>query len=149
MPHWSVTYSKYCCSILQHWYYFAVFSHFTFKKTHSSLNRHRYFSFTFSAIIVFLSNIHRPVFIWSITIVSTSWGKNVLIWAQLTELVHISGQEHQPKHTICKATTIQTISESYITMKKRKLNSMVWVRERTIPTKRPPLVGEVIANFCG
>jgi hypothetical protein len=30
----------------------------------------------------------------------------------------------------------------------KKTNSMVWVRERTIPTKRPPLVGEVIANFC-
>jgi hypothetical protein len=28
-------------------------------------------------------------------------------------------------------------------------NSMVWVRERTIPTERPPLVGEVIANFWG
>jgi hypothetical protein len=26
---------------------------------------------------------------------------------------------------------------------------MVLVRERTIPTERPPLVGEVIANFCG
>jgi hypothetical protein len=24
---------------------------------------------------------------------------------------------------------------------------MVWVRERIIPTERPPLVGEVIANF--
>jgi hypothetical protein len=32
---------------------------------------------------------------------------------------------------------------------KLKLNSVVWVRERTIPTERPPLVGEVIANFCG
>jgi hypothetical protein len=30
-----------------------------------------------------------------------------------------------------------------------KANSMVWVRERTIPTERPPLVGEVIANLCG
>jgi hypothetical protein len=30
---------------------------------------------------------------------------------------------------------------------KLKLNSMVWVRERTIPTERPSLVGEVIANF--
>jgi hypothetical protein len=30
-----------------------------------------------------------------------------------------------------------------------KKNSMVWVRERTIPTERPPLVGEVTANFCG
>jgi uncharacterized protein (DUF427 family) len=26
---------------------------------------------------------------------------------------------------------------------------MVWVCERTIPTERLPLVGEVIANFCG
>jgi hypothetical protein len=31
----------------------------------------------------------------------------------------------------------------------KKLNSMVSVRERTIPTERPPLVGEVIANLCG
>jgi hypothetical protein len=31
----------------------------------------------------------------------------------------------------------------------KQKNSMVWVRERTIPTERPPLVGEVIANFCG
>jgi hypothetical protein len=29
------------------------------------------------------------------------------------------------------------------------INSMVWIREPTIPTERPPLVGEVIANFCG
>jgi hypothetical protein len=28
-------------------------------------------------------------------------------------------------------------------------NSMAWVREGAIPTKRPPLVGEVSANFCG
>ena len=30
-----------------------------------------------------------------------------------------------------------------------KLNSVALVRERTIPTERPPPVGEVIANFCG
>jgi hypothetical protein len=28
-------------------------------------------------------------------------------------------------------------------------NSMALVRERTIPTERPPTVGEVSANFCG
>jgi hypothetical protein len=28
-------------------------------------------------------------------------------------------------------------------------NSVVLVRERTIPTERPPLVGEVSANVCG
>jgi hypothetical protein len=37
----------------------------------------------------------------------------------------------------------------YVHALKLKLNSMVRVRERTIPTERPPLVGEVIANFCG
>jgi len=30
-----------------------------------------------------------------------------------------------------------------------KLNSMALVRTRTIPTERPPPVGEVSANFCG
>jgi hypothetical protein len=32
---------------------------------------------------------------------------------------------------------------------KTKLNSVALVRERTIPTERPPLVGEVSANVCG
>src|SRR5215467_1853563 len=30
-----------------------------------------------------------------------------------------------------------------------KINSVALVRERTIPTERPPPVGEVSANFCG
>jgi hypothetical protein len=30
-----------------------------------------------------------------------------------------------------------------------KLNSVDLVRKQTIPTERPPLVGEVSANFCG
>jgi hypothetical protein len=37
----------------------------------------------------------------------------------------------------------------YTNIKIYKKNSMVWVSERTIPTERPPLVVEVIANFCG
>jgi hypothetical protein len=32
---------------------------------------------------------------------------------------------------------------------KLKLNPVALVRERTIPTERPSLVGEVSANFCG
>jgi hypothetical protein len=32
--------------------------------------------------------------------------------------------------------------------KLQKLNSMAWVRERTVPPKRQPLVGEVSVNFC-
>jgi hypothetical protein len=31
---------------------------------------------------------------------------------------------------------------------KTKLNSVALVREQTIPTEGPPLVGEVSANFC-
>jgi hypothetical protein len=31
----------------------------------------------------------------------------------------------------------------------KNLDSVAWVRERTIPIERPPLVGEVSANFCG
>jgi hypothetical protein len=30
-----------------------------------------------------------------------------------------------------------------------KLNSVALVRDGTIPTERPPLVGEFSANFCG
>jgi hypothetical protein len=31
----------------------------------------------------------------------------------------------------------------------KKKHSVALVRERTIPAERPPLVGEVNANFCG
>jgi hypothetical protein len=31
----------------------------------------------------------------------------------------------------------------------QKKNTVVLVRKRTIPPERPPLVGEVSANFCG
>jgi hypothetical protein len=30
-----------------------------------------------------------------------------------------------------------------------KLNSAALVSKRNIPTELPPLVGEIIANFCG
>jgi hypothetical protein len=36
-----------------------------------------------------------------------------------------------------------------VSMLKTKLNSVAWVRERTISTDRPPFVGEISANFCG
>jgi hypothetical protein len=35
------------------------------------------------------------------------------------------------------------------TVKKTRLNSVALVRKQTIPTERPPLVGEGSANFCG
>jgi hypothetical protein len=33
-------------------------------------------------------------------------------------------------------------------VKKKKKNSVAWVRERTIPTERPPLASEISSNFC-
>jgi hypothetical protein len=36
----------------------------------------------------------------------------------------------------------------YYVLKKLK-TSVEWVRERTLPTERPPLVGDVSANFWG
>ena len=42
-----------------------------------------------------------------------------------------------------QGTSIQTFAT------KTKLNSVAVVREQTIPTERPPPVGEGSANFCG
>jgi len=48
-------------------------------------------------------------------------------------------------HITCrKAHTFVDVSET-----PTKLNSVALVRTRTIPTERPPPVGEVSANFCG
>jgi hypothetical protein len=52
-----------------------------------------------------------------------------------------------PAVLCCAVVTRKWASLRLVSIK--KLNSMVWVRERTIPTERPPLVGEVIADFCG
>jgi hypothetical protein len=49
--------------------------------------------------------------------------------------------------TYSKVRIGKHLSDSFPIEKKK--HSMVWVHERTIPTERPPLVGEVIANFCG
>ena len=45
--------------------------------------------------------------------------------------------------------SIPVIFELPCTCYKTKLNSVALVRERTIPTERPPPVGEVSAKFCG
>jgi hypothetical protein len=65
--------------------------------------------------------------------------------------------EHRPKlHTDGNSETGSQISapnfghtatESNISLYLEKLNSVAWVRERIIPTERPPFVGEASANF--
>jgi hypothetical protein len=59
---------------------------------------------------------------------------------QLTISVHTGRESLQP--AVFKTTSKGPYPET-------KLNSVAWVRERTIPTERPPLVGEVTGNFCG
>jgi hypothetical protein len=49
-----------------------------------------------------------------------------------------------PTNTLVYNKTLIQMSHT-----KTKLNSGALVRERTIPTERPPPVGEVSANFCG
>jgi hypothetical protein len=50
--------------------------------------------------------------------------------------------------TLCAENTSEQ-SEVGVFANNLKLNSVALVRKRTIPTERPPLVGEVSANFCG
>jgi hypothetical protein len=47
------------------------------------------------------------------------------------------------------ASKFQGDNSQTFSSKKTKLNSLVWVLERTIPTEQPPLIGEVSTNFCG
>jgi hypothetical protein len=44
------------------------------------------------------------------------------------------------------AISFQIVTE--LSNTKTKLNSVAFSPKRTIPTERPPLVGEVSANFC-
>jgi hypothetical protein len=60
----------------------------------------------------------------------------------------------QTNHTRWCINTIRSPDDEHSmleTCREMKLinNSVAYVRERTIPTERPPLVGEVSANFCG
>jgi hypothetical protein len=41
------------------------------------------------------------------------------------------------------------INYAKTTVTLKKLNFVALVRKRTMPTERPPLVGEVSANYCG
>jgi hypothetical protein len=48
------------------------------------------------------------------------------------------------KRDVCKNSVIR-----HLHCLSWELNSVALVRKRTTPTERPPLVGEVSANFCG
>ena len=50
---------------------------------------------------------------------------------------------------VSKMITVCSFFVNFHKTLKLKLNSVALVRTRTIPTERPPPVGEVSANFCG
>jgi hypothetical protein len=56
------------------------------------------------------------------------------------------GNENEAESAMLQTYNLTSV---YNKTNNKQTNSMVCVRERTIPTERPPLVGEVIANFCG
>jgi hypothetical protein len=62
-------------------------------------------------------------------------------WRWTARAETCSGEININKHlkTLLRGTVLP--------IKLKKLNSMVWVRVLTIPTERPPFVGEVISNF--
>jgi hypothetical protein len=66
------------------------------------------------------------------------WEESVVIWFRLHPIIRLKERKHRMPR--CPGRDSNRVFSEY--------NSMVWVRERTIPTERPPLVGEVIANFC-
>jgi hypothetical protein len=68
------------------------------------------------------------------------WVTEALITTKVQKLIYI----------ICPSFHIEEgIIRQQHTRIYKKLNSMVWVREGTEPTERPPRVGEAIANLRG
>jgi hypothetical protein len=53
------------------------------------------------------------------------------------------------QHTCAQATDHLGFPPLHHISNKTNTNSMASVRELTIPTEQPPLVGEVSSNFCG
>ena len=59
-------------------------------------------------------------------------------------------KKYFPQHCLLKYHDCPSfISEIKSHIRTNSKNSVALVRERTIPTERPPPVGEVSANFCG
>jgi hypothetical protein len=61
-------------------------------------------------------------------------------------LAHIASELHILYTYLAITPKAEKMQGKAVTLKK---NSMVRARERTIPTERPSLLGEVVANFCG
>jgi hypothetical protein len=62
--------------------------------------------------------------------------------------LHWFTHTHTHTHTAMNVPMLIMVLTNYLTKNEQQANPVVWVRERTIPTERPPLLGKVIANFC-
>jgi hypothetical protein len=89
----------------------------------------------------------RPPLVGEVSLSHLTWGwrqtlspKRCVVW--FSEYL-TTRKVHKPSNSECDVPSSEPFSIH------NKTNSMVWVRERTIPTERPPLVGEVIANLYG
>ena len=93
--------------------------------------------------------LHRTVFnnilLRSMIVIATAQTINRVLTSEDQVRVHVE---------ICNQTGTRTyfLREGYMDLSFQSLShkiSVALVRTRTIPTERPPLVGEVSANFCG
>jgi hypothetical protein len=66
----------------------------------------------------------------------------------LTSALVVSSRDRMGGWAVAK-DTLDSLWATKISLSYKQTNPVAWVRERTIPTKWPPLVGEVSANVCG
>jgi hypothetical protein len=91
----------------------------------------------------FLSQIHQPFCQFVPTADSQPQNPQELSDVHQASTVLSAGK----KTPVQFSTTYSTSEISDILKKDSEWNSVAWVREQTILTERPPLVGEVSANF--
>ena len=74
----------------------------------------------------------------------SKWNEHIHWSRRLQRTMHDFNQWHYMIRNVKNNYNYSVIRLAII-----KLNSVALIRERTIPTERPPPVGEVSANFCG
>jgi hypothetical protein len=73
------------------------------------------------------------------------WSSGQSSWLQIQR----SGFDSRCYQVFCEVVGLERGPLSLVSTTEELTNSVALVRELTIPTERPLLVGEVSANFCG
>jgi hypothetical protein len=74
---------------------------------------------------------------------------SLVLIASVSKTSTYSTHLHQGEESSFRPVLKNKYNANLVRCTNKQTNSMVWVRKRIISTERPPLVGEVIANFCG